>query len=106
MSVHVLPTNDVIQHTVEEPCPCGPTDEPVKRLDGSVSWLIVHHSVDNREASERREGGCIRADKACRWRPATSSDANPDDLVCDGCGARQRPEFAAPVRQTNGEEKR
>lgn len=50
-AVHVIPDNDAVHHT-EHACPCGPSDEPVKRDDGSVGWLTVHHSLDGREASE------------------------------------------------------
>lgn len=48
--VHVLPVQDLIEHT-EGDCVCGPATEPVKRPDGSVGWLITHNSLDGREAS-------------------------------------------------------
>lgn len=52
-AVHVLPRNDLIEHVdVGDDCPCGPTTEPVKRDDGSVGWVVVHHSLDGREAAE------------------------------------------------------
>lgn len=51
--VHVMPVNDLIEHTDSDDCVCGPTSDPVKRLDGSVGWVVVHHSLDNREANER-----------------------------------------------------
>lgn len=51
--VHVLPVNDLIEHADNDECVCVPTIEPVKRDDGSVGWLIIHHSLDNREAWER-----------------------------------------------------
>lgn len=45
--------SDLIEHDTEgDDCVCGPTAEPVKREDGSVGWVIVHHSLDGREASE------------------------------------------------------
>lgn len=51
--VHVVPNqNDQIAHdisTTEADCVCGPTVEPVTRDDGSIGWLIVHHSLDGRE---------------------------------------------------------
>jgi hypothetical protein len=53
--LHVRPTNDGIQHdiaTSEPDCVCGPRVEPVKRDDGSMGWLIVHHSLDGREQRE------------------------------------------------------
>lgn len=58
---HVMPVGDLIIHTYQD-CPCGPTVEPVPRSDGSMGWLITHHSLDNREANEasdeaKRSGG-------------------------------------------------
>ena len=49
--VHVIPNLDLIAHVYDD-CPCGPVSEPVKRDDGSVNWVITHHSLDGREASE------------------------------------------------------
>jgi hypothetical protein len=43
---------DLIEHEVSEDCVCGPTPQPVKRDDGSVGWVIVHHSLDGREANK------------------------------------------------------
>ncbi len=52
--VHVYPVGDLVEHdTSGEPCVCGPIDEPVGRDDGSFGWLVVHHSLDGREAAER-----------------------------------------------------
>lgn len=50
-TVHVMPNNDVIEHTFGD-CPCGPTDDPVMREDGSVGWVAVHRSLDGREMKE------------------------------------------------------
>ncbi len=50
--LHIAPRGDGIEHdtsTGEPDCVCGPTVEPVKRGDGSMGWLIVHHSLDTRE---------------------------------------------------------
>lgn len=52
MTVHVVPRGDLIGHTEGEGCVCGPTPEPVKRDDGSVAWVLVHHSLDHRESTE------------------------------------------------------
>lgn len=52
MSLHVIPLNDLIEHETTDTCPCGPDDRLVPRLDGSVAWLTVHHSLDGREHSE------------------------------------------------------
>ena len=52
-TVHVLPINDLIEHEDQgDGCACGPSSEPIKRDDGSVGWVITHHSLDGREASE------------------------------------------------------
>ena len=51
--VHVYPVNDLIEHDTDgDECPCGPTPEAVKRDDGSVGWVLSHHSLDGREQSE------------------------------------------------------
>lgn len=53
MTVHVVPVNDLVEHEVEGgDCSCGPTVEPVVRDDGSIGWVAVHHSLDNRESLE------------------------------------------------------
>lgn len=51
-SVHVRPLRDLVDHTLTEDCVCGPTIEPVRRADGSVWWLVRHHSLDGREHRE------------------------------------------------------
>lgn len=54
MTVHVSPVGDLIEHETEgDDCPCGPEAEPVEREDGSVGWVISHHSLDGRELAER-----------------------------------------------------
>ena len=60
--VHVVPVGDQIDHTAQG-CVCGPRDDAVKRPDGSVEWVTVHHSLDGREHQERTrtsptEGTC------------------------------------------------
>lgn len=52
---HVYPVDDLIEHLTDAGafCPCGPTFEPVKREDGSVGWVLTHHSLDGRELVER-----------------------------------------------------
>ena len=47
----IIPHHDLITHTYED-CACGPTTEPVKRDDGSISWIHTHHSLDGREQTE------------------------------------------------------
>lgn len=51
-------------HDVSEDCVCGPTVEPVKRDDGSVGWVVVHHSLDGRELSESPT--TVQAEEALR----------------------------------------
>lgn len=51
-TVHVTPNGDAVAHE-DEGCPCGPRVEPVKRDDGSMGWLVVHHSLDGREKGEK-----------------------------------------------------
>lgn len=54
-TLHVLPVADLVEHEDEgDDCICGPTTEPVPAADGSMGWLIVHHSLDGREKRERR----------------------------------------------------
>jgi hypothetical protein len=52
-TVHVLPVDDLIEHEeFGDDCLCGPRSEAVKDDNGAVGWLIVHHSLDGREALE------------------------------------------------------
>ena len=52
--IHVVPVDDLIEHLTGEgdECPCGPDTEPVERDDGSMGWIVVHHSLDGREEFE------------------------------------------------------
>lgn len=50
-TVHVLPVNDLIEHE-DDDCICGPTTEAVPCDDGSFGWVVVHASLDGREAQE------------------------------------------------------
>lgn len=44
--VHVWPENDRIEHDLDgDECVCGPTVERVPRDDGSMGWLVSHHSL-------------------------------------------------------------
>lgn len=52
-TVHVFPVNDFVEHDTEgDDCICGTTTEPVPAEDGSMGWIVVHHSLDGREARE------------------------------------------------------
>jgi hypothetical protein len=45
---------DLIEHLTDgTDCPCGPTDKPVARDDGSYGWVALHHSLDGRELHEQ-----------------------------------------------------
>lgn len=49
---HHLDAGRVGYETAGDECVCGVTTEPVPADDGSMGWLLVHHSLDGREASE------------------------------------------------------
>lgn len=52
---HVVPVDDLLEHdtsTSEPDCVCGPDVIPVERTDGSMGWVISHHSLDGRERHE------------------------------------------------------
>jgi hypothetical protein len=50
---HVYPVDDLIVHEVDgEDCPRGPETAPVEREDGSIGYVVTHHSLDGRELSE------------------------------------------------------
>lgn len=54
-TLHVTPIGDLVGHdtsTAELDCVCGPEVRPTTREDGSVGWLLVHHSLDGREQAE------------------------------------------------------
>ena len=55
MSQHVVPVGDLIEHELTDDCPCGVTPEPVGRDDGSFGWVVIHHSLDGREAREHQK---------------------------------------------------
>lgn len=51
---HVYPVRDLIEHDTDtDSCVCGPRVEPVPRDDGSMGWVLVHHSLDGREKAEQ-----------------------------------------------------
>ncbi|MEU7170329.1 hypothetical protein ABZ949_02410 [Micromonospora tulbaghiae] len=53
-TVHVLPVGDLVAHEQEgDDCPCGPRVEPVPADNGSIGWLVTHHSLDGREQREQ-----------------------------------------------------
>lgn len=46
-----MPVNDLVVHE-ETDCPCGPSVEFVAPKAGGNGWLVVHNSLDRREAHE------------------------------------------------------
>lgn len=53
---HVYPVNDLVEHeTTDDDCVCGPSLEAVPRDDGSMGWLVIHHSLDGRELPHPKE---------------------------------------------------
>lgn len=55
---HVYPLHDLIEHDPDsEDCICGPDARPEEREDGTIGWIIVHHSLDGRELKEPGRGG-------------------------------------------------
>ncbi len=52
-TVDVLPLNDSVEHETSDDCVCGPRIEPVEE-NGVMGWVVVHHSVDGREAREKK----------------------------------------------------
>lgn len=53
MNVHVVPLNDLVEHVTDsDDCVCGPRSDPVECEDGSLGWVVVHHSLDGRERFE------------------------------------------------------
>lgn len=56
--VHVMPTNDLIEHDGDDDgdCPCGPEVRPVEREDGTIGWVYVHNALDGRDLEEQGQG--------------------------------------------------
>ena len=56
VTLHVTPTADLVGHdtsTAEPDCVCRPEVRPASQEDGSMGWLLVHHSLDGREHADR-----------------------------------------------------
>lgn len=51
-SAHIVPVDDVIEHSISDGCLCGPQCEMVEHDSGGDAWLYHHHSADGREFSE------------------------------------------------------
>lgn len=46
--VQIVPEEDIVEHTIDEDCVCGPTAQPVERPDGSIGWMYGHWAIDGR----------------------------------------------------------
>lgn len=57
--IHVLPRRDVMDHEETHDCPCGPRVEwidPDTGLAYPGGPVVIHHSLDGREAKESDRG--------------------------------------------------
>lgn len=91
--VHVVPRGDLVDHE-DENCSCGPTTEPVTRDDGSVGWLIIHHSLDGREGSS-----LLLDAKAKAWDEGARSNQCHCAAYSDGeCACGSYPGDGNPYR--------
>lgn len=53
--IHVVPIQDLVEHTLDFECVCGTAVEEYYRQPGATPesiYLISHNSLDNREAEE------------------------------------------------------
>jgi len=46
--MHLIPDNDLIEHTPDEDCICGPTEHDLDQ----VGKMYAHASLDGREVNE------------------------------------------------------
>lgn len=54
---HVYPVNDLVEHDTDgDDCVCGPETTTVEREDGSIGYVVTHHSLDDRELRESDRG--------------------------------------------------
>jgi hypothetical protein len=98
-TAHVVPRGDLIDHDTNDGCPCGPTTEPVKRDDGSVGWVVTHHSIDGREAHEMTTDSTNNDRETLDTLPDDTLLLASGDYLTDGsftdCWVRPVPEFVA-----------
>lgn len=64
-AVHIRPRNDLMWHTLDDECPCGPTSTYLD-LDTDITtrWLTVHHALDGRE---KRGGHYVPSGDPTDW---------------------------------------
>lgn len=52
-ALHVLPVDDLVGHTKDAECVCGPEETWAQNgLTGELRSIFVHHSLDGRELRE------------------------------------------------------
>jgi hypothetical protein len=52
--LHVMPTDDIVDHEASDDCVCGPEFELREGPAGQDMWIAVHWSADARERQEQR----------------------------------------------------
>lgn len=52
-TTHCYPLMDLVTHTAEDDCVCGPRTE-LHQEDDHDLWLVMHHSLDARETREHQ----------------------------------------------------
>ena len=50
--IHVVPVNDLVGHEEALGCACGPDVETITHPEQGAGLLVIHHSLDGREAVE------------------------------------------------------
>lgn len=95
-TVHVMPVNDLIEHDNSgvTDCPCGPTTEPVSAEDGSMGWLVTHHSLDGRELHEPKPLPVKVLDPNCPTCQ-TGPGRVTVGMICQTCGTDYAPDTKA-----------
>lgn len=61
--IHVMPTNDLREHTQDTTCECNP------RVEAGGELLVIHNSFDGREAVE--QANAILAQATDNSQPST-----------------------------------
>ena len=85
---HVYPVGDLIKHdTSGEDCVCGSEIIPVKLEDGSITWMIVHASLDGRELREEMFMASLEFPKQDRQQNAKTVEQIVGCLLIEGASA-------------------
>lgn len=52
--IHIHPIRDLVAHTLDADCVCGPLTVHMQDLvTGETWWLIRHHALDQRDVHQR-----------------------------------------------------